>query len=120
MSSAAEVLRRMLDERDVEWKEEGPNKTKWSHDGIEYVAVNAWPRNGGAKTRLILHANITPEQAVAATLGARTCKVESMHGYTDAHTHTSWCVELSCHTLDAWEDAEPPNYCPICEARVVK
>ena len=63
-------------------------------------------------------------QAIAdelnATLGSGTCKVESMHGYTDARTHTSWCVELSCHTLDAWEDSIPPSYCPICGARVVE
>ena len=62
-------LRHLLDERGIEWKEASPNKTKWSHNGIEYVATNAWPRNGGAKTRLILHANLTPEQAIAATLG---------------------------------------------------
>ena len=54
-----------------------------------------------------------------AALGDVTCKVESMHGYTDAHTHTSWCVELSCHTLDAWEDSIPPSYCPICGRKVV-
>ena len=63
----------------------------------------------------------TPDDAIEriATLGTGTCKVESMHGYTDAFTHTSYCVELSCHTLDAWEDSIPPSYCPICGRRVV-
>lgn len=66
--TATERLRALLDERGVKWREGSPNKTKWSHDGIEFVAVNAWPRNGGAK-RLVLHANLTPEQTIAATLG---------------------------------------------------
>lgn len=66
--TATDELRKLLDERGVKWREGSPNKTKWSHDGIEFVAVNAWPRNGG-KTRLILCANITPEQAIEATLG---------------------------------------------------
>lgn len=79
MMTATDDLRRMLDERGVEWKEEGPNKTKWSHHGVEYVAYNAWPRNGGA-TRLILCANLTPEQVVAEALGRPKVKAHP-YGY---------------------------------------
>ena len=71
------------------------------------------------RTNDVLKAFGKMEQEIAATLGSGTCKVESMHGYTDAHTHTSWCVVLSCHTLDAWEDSIPPSYCPICGRKVV-
>ena len=115
--TATDELRRMLDERGVKWWKASPCKTKWHSPVLGgTVAVREW--NG----KMVLDAgyvNVTPEQAVAATLGAGTCKVESMHGYTDAHTHTSWFVELSCHTLDAWEDSIPPSYCPICGRKVV-
>ena len=126
--TATEVLRRMLDERGVEYfkhedgeplrKLEKADKpaTSWRLGNASVCAV---PIDGSDLFDLWID-HCTPEQAVAATLGAGTCKVESMHGYTDAHTHTSWCVELSCHTLDAWEDSIPPSYCPICGARVVE
>ena len=68
--SATEELRRLLDERGVEWREGSPNKTKWTVDGIEFVATNAWPRNDETRTKLVMHATYpTPEQAVEATLG---------------------------------------------------
>lgn len=47
------------------------------------------------------------------------CRVEAMNGYTDGYVSTKWFVELSCHTLDAWEDEIPPRYCPYCGKRVV-
>lgn len=104
--TATDKLRNLLDERGVEWKEEGPNKTKWSHGGIEYLAVNAWPRNGG-KTRLILHANITPEQAIEATLGRGTCKL-TMNG-------TNGCFGCS----ECLENIPPlANFCPNCGREV--
>lgn len=49
----------------------------------------------------------------------RSCRVESMHGYTDPFVSTRYSVELSCHTLEDWPDREPPSYCPWCGARVV-
>ena len=70
--TATDELRRMLDERGVEWRG-SPNKTKWHHGGIEYVATNAWPRNDATRTKLVLHAIVTPEQAIAATLGSAIC-----------------------------------------------
>lgn len=50
----------------------------------------------------------------------QTCRVESMHGYTDPFASTRYSVELSCHTLEDWPDSEPPEYCPWCGARVVE
>ena len=114
MTTATDKLRRMLDERGVEWVASGTDTCWKSADGYP---MRAWDTTNGTHMRV---ADLTPEQAIAATLGAGTCKVESMHGYKDDHTHTSWCVELSFHTLDAWEDSIPPSYCPICGARVVE
>lgn len=89
-------------------------------EGIQsYAVATEYSIGGGLSVETHRH-YLTPEQAIAATLDAGTCKVESMRGYTDAFAHTSWHVELSCHTLDAWEDTEPPNYCPICGRKVVE
>ena len=49
---------------------------------------------------------------------ARTCRMESMHGYTDPYVSTRYTVELSCHTLEDWPDSEPPSYCPWCGRKV--
>jgi predicted nucleotidyltransferase len=53
-------------------------------------------------------------------LKAQECTLESMHGYCDPYVRTAYVVELSCHTLDAWDDPVPPSYCPYCGKRVVK
>ena len=55
-----------------------------------------------------------------ARLGHGTCRVESMHGYTDPFVSTRYSVELSCHTLEDWPDSEPPDYCPWRGAKVVE
>ena len=108
--TATEELRRMLDERGVEWH--GDIATYWGGaDAVESLfADNALD--------VSLYA-ISPEQAIEATLGRETCEVESMHGYTDPYTTTRYVVELSCHTLDDWPESEPPAYCPWCGAKVV-
>ena len=167
--SATEELRRLVDERGVEWESGLPTETivrepndalyverpdgrmhvyfrsyltpaqavaatlgneeSYTRDDVESAFVSGYSLGClpvGSDPRWDQNEQTVDEHMAelgwvrAATLGAGTCKVESMHGYTDAHTHTSWCVELSCHTLDAWEDTEPPNYCPICGARVVE
>ena len=38
---------------------------KWESGGLTWLAANAWPRNDGTRTRLVLHVEFpTPEQAV--------------------------------------------------------
>lgn len=65
--SATEELRAMLDERGVEWWNASPRKTKWNSPVLGGpVAVSEW--NG----KMVLdtgYVNVTPEQAIAATLG---------------------------------------------------
>jgi len=78
MANATDELRRMLDERGVEWSA--------SSDEIEHVTVTRWLSGGnsiayvelndgfvGYEARLIISGlSITPEQAIAATLGRST------------------------------------------------
>lgn len=47
----------------------------------------------------------------------RTCKVEG--SYTDNWEYQTWGFELSCgHDVPMLFNA-PPNYCPVCGAKVV-
>ena len=116
--TATDELRRLLDERGVEWCPSAwdrSTETYWmTADGNGCLATQ-----GETKLRLSFADYLTPEQAIAATLGRGTCRVESMHGYTDPYTTTRYVVELSCHTLDDWPESEPPAYCPWCGAKVV-
>ena len=79
--SATDELRRLLDERGVEWKafDVFEQTTQWStHSG----AFVYWAREQDG--RLLVEttaptkysASCTPEQAIAATLGAGTCEAD--------------------------------------------
>lgn len=119
MTSATEVLRRMLDERGVEWWKASPCKTKWHSPVLGgTVAVREW--NG----KMVLDAgyvNVTPEQAIAATLGAGTCKVESSCAieFDTLISPDYFEFEMSCGSRFRWSDNEPPDYCPGCGRKVM-
>lgn len=117
--TATEELRRLLDERGVRWWEEDSH-TLWYGQSINHAASAFSSFMLGENDKVHLSAMVTPEQAIAATLGPGTCRVESMHGYTDHFASTRYSVELSCHTLEDWPDCDPPEYCPWCGARVVE
>lgn len=116
--TATECLRELLDERGVKWCPSAwdrSTETYWkTADGNGCLATQ-----GETKLRLSFADYLTPEQAIEATLGRGTCRLESMHGYTDPYVTTRYVVELSCHTLDDWPESEPPAYCPWCGAKVV-
>lgn len=73
---------------------------------------------------------MTPEQAIAATLGAGTCKVDVLNtgdcaGYecSEYIMHCNGCGHEFGHVLynedgDAWM-SKKPSYCPNCGAKVV-
>lgn len=122
MTSATDELRRMLDERGVKWEDDSPVpsmkpwKTSFTSFTGEEVTIGAYDEPKWLMGTMVF---LTPEQAIAATLGRGTCRLESMHGYTDPYVTTRYVVELSCHTLDDWLESEPPAYCPWCGAKVV-
>ena len=74
MTSATDELRRLLDERGVEWRPIAWNPKKetfyYTSDGVGFCADEYVD---GVK--IYTDALITPEQAVAATLGPGTCEV---------------------------------------------
>lgn len=116
MTSATDELRRMLDERGVEWDADDEimddgstsqvtywhsNDIEWSADGRdEYLAFDA--------VQLI-----TPEQAIAATLGAGTCK-RVFYEPTGVYV-CSECGRGLSKKLDKYCYL---HYCPNCGRRV--
>lgn len=122
MTSATERLRALLDERGVEWED---------HSGsIEqrtvYMTPNGWCYVSTANDKWLSYVeyhDMTPEQAVEATLGRGTCEVEGyddgmdegMDGEWFAYAPPTWY--LSCgHEIYS---SERPHYCPNCGRKVV-
>ena len=114
--TATEAVRRMLDERGVEWvgtdftEPTSGHATNTSldhdhHDAVftEYV--------DGTVLRLF---DLTPEQAIAATLGRGECHVKAVRKLGD-----SFGFKLSCgHSMvNPFDDR--PDYCPWCGRKVV-
>lgn len=129
--TSTDELRRMLDERGIEWSspELSPCQTR-----LPYVKFEPW----GEGTLKVTIFNLTPEQAIAATLG------NEYHGYEQAaieawksiktwnQRHVETCritasatdglctdrprqyFELSCGHSFTLDGLEPPNCCPNC------
>ncbi len=125
--SAIDELRRLLDERGVKWIEgKAPDTTAWS-DG-SHVA-----RADGYEGQLLVEMVMTPEQAIAATLGndgvERTkngvdergkCKLPETsidHGSIEYNGITEW---RRCSACGAEVLAYPAHFCPRCGAEVVE
>ena len=139
--TATDELRRLLDERGVEWE---------SADFIEPIAETQWGNNCYIDypelSPYLTISYCTPEQAIAATLGRGTCKLE---GFADVRFSVDYEVEgyavgssidyatleecSSCGayvieppafhhvlTCDGDEIYQPYNYCPNCGAKVVE
>jgi rubrerythrin len=100
----------MLDERGVKWIPVAWNpKRETFYHAANGVGFCADEYTDGVK--IYTDATITPEQAIAATLGAGTC-------------HNVWDVELTgrlrfqCSECGAVSLEITPNYCPVCGRRV--
>lgn len=117
MTIATERLRALLDERGVEW---------WAEDDPEdppYYFVTKWFSNASEQTfeeipairsRSLTAFCITPEQAVAATLGPGTCK-RVFYEPTGVYV-CSECGRGLSKKLDHYCFL---NYCPNCGRKVV-
>ena len=113
--TATDELRRLLDERGVEWEtDRSGNRVMWGrpvdqfHDTMEFKAVdNAMP-NGGLNVHIC---GFTPEQAIEATLGRGECK--DMSGGDPCAFVCSECAAVCNHPYD-----EAIRYCPNCGRRV--
>ena len=105
--SATDELRRLLDERGAEWAEYGDGYTLLRHGGREYTV------QPNVCNRLIV-TNLTPEQAIAATLGQGTCHVKAAKKIGD-----SFGFSLSCGHSMVNPFNDHPDYCPWCGRKVV-
>ncbi len=120
--SATEELRRLLEERGVEWSafgDEYADQTLVHTERFGRCAVTEWP------TGLDVHLfNLTPEQAVEATLGRGEC-------HDSNNRFNAWqCSECGATVLLMFDDfdeptysvngsADVPKYCPNCGRKVV-
>ena len=118
--SATDDLRRMLDERGVEWhisNEKGA--TFWTGQfGIGYYAR----QNDDGETLHMLGVDLASAQAVEATLGRGTCRMILRddicgHAYQDIY-ECSVCGEMTIRETYMGE-SEPPKYCPDCGREAV-
>ena len=117
--SATDELRRLLDDRGVDWWEgDDERKTLWESNGLTWEYFN--DENGDAWLGFLgaCEQDITPEQAIAATLGGGECEMARYSnglGYID-----EWqCSECGADVGGIAEDT-PPNYCPNCGRKAVK
>ena len=120
MTSATERLRALLDERGVEWDYGigGAYTTEFSANG---VMLNFRDWGDGVICSTIL----TPEQAVAATLGPGTC-------HDDGDPSDFCCSECGVRMFTNTSDTytmiaadehtiiKHPSYCPNCGRKVVE
>lgn len=114
--TATDELRRMLDERGVEYRFSECTKVfDWHFNGANGEGdACAMEVQGGIN---ILARGITPEQAIAATLGAGTCTLINAADDLGSGTSSFMCFECGYTALDDWW--EEFNFCPNCGRRVI-
>ena len=125
--SATDELRRMLDERGVEWWEDafsGEHRTVFDgKDGVRYCVYQL-----GCSLFISSILPVTPEQAIEATLWRGTCRNvgESMlfvcsecGCVVSNRTHTERVFEIPDYGDEYWADKRPLRYCPNCGRKVM-
>lgn len=128
--TATDELRRLLDERGVEWHSQDS-----ASDYHDCIVFRTWwngncfyeelYHNGDSYTILDLRSieNITPEQAVETTLGRGECKwsyEQTDDGDEYDHKWVTYCGwEWDAEGSDELQ-ANGRRYCPHCGGRIVK
>ena len=114
--TATYELRRLLDERGVEWRvgDYPTTCTVWESDGIVWHGL--W-RDGCIE---LIAWQVTPAQAIDATLGRGTCHAVFE---VDAMSEDERIGEFVCS--ECWETFgdvrdQLPHYCPNCGRKVVE
>ena len=116
--TATDELRRMLDERGVEWRK--PAEEYWvllgMPEGDGTTIVGELSIEEATDGTLVAY-NLTPEQAIAATLGAGTC-----HNVHEPPKGTTFwpAPHFKCSECGATHvSMEYVFYCPNCGRKVV-
>lgn len=112
--TATDELRRLLDERGVEWRGGLPTETMVEADGLDLLYV-ALP---DGRVRAFIRNYLTPEQAVEATLGRGTCH-NAAPSYLDFLCSECGFVHYHSDENDSG-DGNEWRYCPSCGAEVIK
>ena len=107
--TATDELRRLLDERRVEYKDRNVFGKHVFHWGKPFHG--AMFTDGGEWTELVVE-NATPAQAVEATLGMGTCR--ECAGMEDVFECSECGMRYEGWALKRWA-----RYCPNCGAKVV-
>ena len=107
--SATEELRRLLDERGVEYRWDNGTAT-WYVDGVMY---NAWGYDNERLTMSVCH--LTPEQAVEATVGRGTCHEVAIDRFFRGCGACGYMWEY----MYGIGKRVRPNFCPNCGRKVV-
>ena len=120
--TATERLRELLDERGVEWWcGEDERKTYWRSNGLTWEYFN--DENGDAWLGFLgaCESDVTPEQAIAATLGRSEC--HDKNGFdSDTGFECTVCGTMVDSYMVTTEDTghyTQFNFCPNCGRKVV-
>ena len=109
--TATERLRALLTERGAEWCDDGypTTCTVWESDGIVWHGL--W-RDGCIE---LIAWQVTPEQAIDATLGRGTCQEVKIDRYWRGCGECGYIWEF----MYGIGKCERPHYCPNCGREVV-
>lgn len=130
MTSATEVLRRLLDEHGVEHYD-GTECTLWGYEptgngtGVYHYAADEI--DSDRMTMRLYH--VTPEQAIAATLGSCNCSNNCTNGERTGTCHMEQTGHVKVAGVDYYDDDyecsecgaeifEGYNFCPMCGRRI--
>ena len=117
--TATDDLRRMLDERGVEW-EEVDGHTLWWGESDHHQASAFSSILFGESERVHLNAMVTPQQAIEATLGRGTCHIERHGSLANWPDMVCWsCSECGFGWHHSVNDKQF-QYCPNCGRLVVE
>lgn len=111
--TATEQFHKLLDERKADYR---ISATGYSIDIGPYITAYA---NRSDTTLDVSLRQVTPEQAIVATLGPGMCKVETTENWLPAERYHR-CKHCGAFfaVLDASGDI-PPRVCPNCGRRVI-
>jgi len=119
--SATDELRRLLNERGVEWNNvfaSAPRNDFTTFEPELGTTVDVWQGGSLLGIEVKTSYSFTPEQAVEATLGRETC--ENVGYYIDStRFKCSACGYNGWTRYAADGEDRVPNYCPNCGRKVV-
>ena len=122
--TATDILRRLLDERRVEYKTDDRQIVRYTDWGqwLFSEPLGAEPNTLGAQCELVCMP-VTPEQAIDATLGRGTCHSANVTEYAWDDFECSECGWVTWNFVMEHEGCgtvQQPRYCPNCGRRVVE